>query len=491
VLEPPATTGGVSGSWLTPYMTRMRYLPYLASMLPLVCPVLCSAEAQTAVLDPKKAAEVVVVSAVPAAAAAIAPVAAPAPEATSTSESVVSTAPVQSDAQQALRDEIARMNLEKEQINATIALSLAKLDKELADKRASTERVEAQTAELRAQQELTDLKNKVAADAELAALKRRFERATLESNIAKAETDAEAAAIRRVENTAKLETAKLTSTMELEQKQAEARTYAMTDPAALSEPLQGRRLVISDRRVALNGPITMDTADQVVARISYYNNKDRKLPIFLVIDDSPGGSVMAGYKILKTMQGSEAPVYVVVKSFAASMAACLTTLAEKSFAYPNAVIMHHQISAFSGGNLTQQQEWVKEMQEWWRRLADPVAQKMGITRDEFIKQMYAHASTGDWNEFADRAKELKWVDEVVDEIEETAMLRDPDARNATPHVVAGSAQQAASGGVSGFSSRPMLSEELDEKGHPCMMLPRINPRDCYWIYNPDGYFRAR
>ena len=189
--------------------------------------------------------------------------------------------------------------------------------------------------------------------------------------------------------------------------------------------------MISDRRVALNGPITMDTADQIIARISYYNNKDRTLPIFLVIDDSPGGSVMAGYKILKTMQGSEAPVYVVVKSFAASMAACLTTLAKKSFAYPNAVIMHHQISAFGGGNLTQQQEWVKEMEEWWRRLADPVAAKMGITREEFIKQMYAHASTGDWNEFADKAQKLKWVDVIVDEIDETAMVRDPEARHAS------------------------------------------------------------
>src|SRR5439155_12788338 len=169
--------------------------------------------------------------------------------------------------------------------------------------------------------------------------------------------------------------------------------------------------------------ISTEAADKICARINYYNNRERSLPIFLVIDDSPGGSVMAGYKILKAMEGSEAPVYVVVKSFAASMAACLTTLAKKSFAYPNAVILHHQMSAFSGGNLTQQQEWIKEMEEWWRRLADPVAAKMGIGREEFVKQMYAHSSGGDWNEFADNAKKLKWVDQIVDEIEETAMVR--------------------------------------------------------------------
>jgi ATP-dependent Clp protease protease subunit len=391
------------------------------------------------------------------------------------------------DSLRSIRDEIDRMDLEKEQIDAGLALSRAKLDKELAETRANAERLQAQAAELRAQQDLADIKSKTSLEAELKVMKQKLERVTLESNIAKAETDTEASEIRRVENSVKRETVKLAGGMELQQKQAEARTYAMSDPSALAEPLQGRRLVISDRRVALNGPITMDTADQIIARISYYNNKDHTLPIFLIIDDSPGGSVMAGYKILKTMQGSEAPVYVVVKSFAASMAACLTTLAKKSFAYPNAVILHHQISAFGGGNLTQQQEWVKEMEEWWKRLADPVAAKMGISREEFIKQMYAHASTGDWNEFADQAQKLKWVDVIVDEIDETAMVRDPEARSSSSNMVAGS---PVSGDAS-LSSKPPMMEQVDEKGRPCMSLPRLNPLDCYWIYNPDGYFRVR
>jgi ATP-dependent Clp protease protease subunit len=387
-----------------------------------------------------------------------------------------------------IQDEIDLLTLEKNKLNASMALTQAKLDKELAESRAKAERLQTEAAELRAQQELNDLKNKVALDGELASLKKEYERVTLQSNIVKAQTETESAEIRRLENAIRRETVKLTSAMELHQKQAEARTYAMADPSTLTEPLQGNKLVISDRRVALNGPITMQSADQIIARISYYNNKDHTLPIFLVIDDSPGGSVMAGYKILKTMQGSQAPVYVVVKSFAASMAACLTTLAKKSFAYPNAVIMHHQISAFGGGNLTQQQEWVKEMEEWWRRLADPVAAKMGITRDEFIKQMYAHASTGDWNEFGDKAKELKWVDVIVDEIDETAMVRDPLVRTGTSTLVAGTSAPAEENSL---SSTPTLMEQLDEKGRPCMGLPRVNPLDCYWIYNPDGYYRVR
>ena len=36
---------------------------------------------------------------------------------------------------------------------------------------------------------------------------------------------------------------------------------------------------------------------------------------------------------------------------------------------------------------------------------------------------------------------------------------------------------------------PVLTETLDEKGHPFMFLPRPNPKDVYYLYNPDGYYR--
>ena len=360
-----------------------------------------------------------------------------------------------------------------------MALAQAKLDKELSENKANVTKLQSQLAELKASQDLVDYQTKIAQEKEVAELKKTLERALLESNLAKAVSDKETMDLIHAQSASKREFTTLTTQMELELKQAESRTYATHDPVYLKEPLQGKKLVISDRRIPLNGIITNATADQITDKINYFNNRDKEMPIFLIIDDSPGGSVMAGYKILKAMQGSDAPVYVVVKSFAASMAACIATLAQKSYAYPNAVILHHQISAFSGGNLTQQHEWVKEMEEWWKRLADPIAQKMGITRDDFIKQMYAHTSTGDWNEFGDNAVKLKWVDTIVDEIQETSTVRLVDA---TP---AGNPMRSPIPSP-GHES---LKEERDEKGRLSMTLPRLNPMDCYWIYNPDGFFR--
>ena len=259
--------------------------------------------------------------------------------------------------------------------------------------------------------------------------------------------------------------------------------YANAKPRYLDNPLEkDGTLVVSDRRIPFNGPVTGALADRVTTRINYFNNKDPKKPIFIVIDDSPGGSVMAGYRILKAMEGSDAPVYVVVKSFAASMAATITTLAEKSFVYPNAIILHHQISQsfmFTSMNLTEQKENFEDLKKWWARLADPIAQKMGITSDEFIEMMYKKTVSGDWTEFGDNAVKLKWADHVVNRVHETALLKNPDAKKEAATTTRSSA--IANG----------ATPAVDDEGNPYMILPRRNPKDVYLMHNPDGFYRFK
>lgn len=249
-----------------------------------------------------------------------------------------------------------------------------------------------------------------------------IEKLTRESEIARLRSEKVAAELKTVQGEATLKVTRLQSEIEAIETEGKRETYADADPVYLENPLRKDNvLVISDRRIPLNGMIVPATADFVTSRIDFWNNRDSKLPIFIVIDDCPGGSVMAGYRILKAMESSSAPIHVVVKSFAASMAACITTLAEESYAYPNAIILHHQISAMLGFtrlNLTQQKEFYNESQRWWERLAEPVAKKMGVTTDKFIEEMYARSSSGDWSEFGKEAKELKWVNHIVDGIVE-------------------------------------------------------------------------
>lgn len=402
------------------------------------------------------------------------------------------TAAAPADDIEALQKETALLNAKKERITAEIELHKAELDQKLADQKLALAKIQAEIEAIKTRFELEEIERKAAADPALAEIKARSERLMLEAAIAKNESDIEGYRMRQEENVIRQKTSALAIQMELQEKEEQARAYAVQkQPAYLKDPYIDGKLVISDRRIPLNGVVSSKTADEITERINYFNNRDTEAPIFIVIDDCPGGSVMAGYKILKAMHGSDAPVFVVVKSFAASLAACLTTCAERSFAYPNAIIMHHQLAVISGGNLTQHREMVSELEKWWVRLATPIAEKMGITLEEFIQRMYAESSTGDWNEFADDAQKLGWVDTIVEDIEETSLLRHPDSvqpkSSSTRTITTGSPGL----GTDVAQDHHDLILGQDDRGRPVALLPRLNPLDAYWLYNPDGYYQLR
>jgi len=241
----------------------------------------------------------------------------------------------------------------------------------------------------------------------------------------------------------------------------------------LKNPFVDGYLVVSDRKIALEEVIFSGTAEYITERINYFNNKNTEYPIFIIIDRCYGGSVMEGSKILEAMQNSQAPVYVVVKSLAASMAAIITSLAERSFAYPNAIIVHHQMMSFMFGNRTQIEEELEIGKEWTKRIMSPVAKKMGITMDEFVEKMYASSSSGNWREFGDNAIKIKWVDTIIKDIRDVSFNRRPtDMENNEDDIFI-------------FAKE----EKVDSQGNHYVELPRLTPLDVYYLYNPYNYFR--
>ena len=238
-------------------------------------------------------------------------------------------------------------------------------------------------------------------------------------------------------------------------------------------------LKITDRRIELNGPLIYGTGEYVTERIHFFNNMSHEFPIFLVINYSPGGSVMEGYRILKAMEASEAPIYVVVKSFAASMAAVIATMGDQSFAYQNAIILHHQPSSWNIGNLREQIEYVEIFQEWAKRLHGPVAEKMGVSLEVFYNQMYEKSSTGDWQEFADQAILVKWIDHVVDQIQEQGIIKEPQSK---------SPYQLLQHRAYTKMTNKTTSESHLEKQTDVIKLPQLKPFDMYMLYNQDERF---
>jgi ATP-dependent Clp protease, protease subunit len=384
--------------------------------------------------------------------------------------------------QKALMKEVDRMRAEKARLDAQVALAEAKRVEELAPVNAETQKLAAERALRLA---------KAAAEAAVLEDERaKLERQTaLESARSAARLSERNNKIRELEAEAKqlqLESANTVARLSNEiaryQKEEEARKVAIkAKPKYLKEPLVDGTLYISDRRIAFNGAVTEQLADYVSQRINFYNNQSSEYPIFIVVDNSPGGSVAAGYQIQKAMAGSKAPVYVVVKGFAASMTAVIATLAERSYCYPNTIILHHQVSNTLRGNMTVLKEQIDFTNRWFERFGTPVAKKMGLTLPEFVKQMYANDSTGDWQAFGEKAHELKWIDQVVERIEETAILDLlPPVSNNTPAIHPPMSE------ISGVATK------TDEKGRIYFELPPLsNPFDAWWLYDPQGLFRAR
>jgi len=393
-----------------------------------------------------------------------------------------------------LENSLSAAKLERSLSNMLDRKSRLEVENALADLdfKAAIRILQQQAEKLSVQLDILSLSNKIeetmkssAHNREISDLKEQLEKLRLENEIASAEYENRNKAMSQREHEIRfrqtelqLELAessavlsRLSDNIAIREKTDQWLARVNKEAAYLNQPLSNGILTISDRRITLNGVIGEAAADNISKRIDYFNNQNREYPIFIVIDRSPGGSVMAGYKILKAMEGSYAPVYVVVKSYAASMAAAITTLAKKSYAYPNAIILHHQILAFGYGNLTEQKEMLKDLEEWWKRLAKPISEKMGISLDEFISRMYKNRSSGDWREFADQAKTIRWVDEVVTSIREESYIKNPDLDKTeeTPN-------------------NP-LQEFIDSDSRRYVLLPRLDPVDCYYLYNPDNYYR--
>lgn len=385
-------------------------------------------------------------------------------------------------ANQAMKAENERIGLELARAQALEKQKLAKIEAEknrlAAERLLQDERVKAKLSELEQARNELALRNLQLAEQsktkelELKALQTDFQTKAIELDLQNKELLTKKVAMES-------ELVALNVEIEKRNKQQTIADQVGVLPPYPEEPFSEGVLTISDRRIPMNEPIIRGTANYVTERIHFYNNQSKTAPIFIVIDSCPGGSVMEGYRILKAMEGSEAPIHVLVKSFAASMAAVITSMADHSYAYPNAIILHHQPSGGSYGNVTQQGEQYEVMQEWARRLHKPVADKIGIGMDEFYQQMYENNSDGDWMEFADVANSLKWVDHVVSDVREEGILKRPTSEAPRPWYFF-----FASDG-----DEKRMAMEKDKQGFPDkQILPQLQPFDFYFIHNPTGYY---
>ena len=111
--------------------------------------------------------------------------------------------------------------------------------------------------------------------------------------------------------------------------------------------------LLKDRIIILNGEITDNSSNIVVAQLLYLdslNNDDISLYI-----NSPGGSITAGMAIFDTMNFIKSDISTICVGMAASMAAFLLSSGERGKRYilPNAEVMIHQPLGGAQGQATE------------------------------------------------------------------------------------------------------------------------------------------
>ena len=130
--------------------------------------------------------------------------------------------------------------------------------------------------------------------------------------------------------------------------------------------------LLRDRIIFVDGEITDQVADLVVAELIFLESENPKKDVSLYIN-SPGGSVTAGLAIYDTMQFIKCDVSTICIGMAASMGAVLLAAGAKGkrLALPNAEIMIHQPSGGTKGQASDiqiQAEWMLRTREKLNRI---------------------------------------------------------------------------------------------------------------------------
>lgn len=170
---------------------------------------------------------------------------------------------------------------------------------------------------------------------------------------------------------------------------------------------------LQNRRLFLSGEISMFSVEEVVKHILRYNiddtgiDVDKRKPIILYLS-SNGGEVYAGFELIDVIASSKTPVYTVNMGYQFSMGFLIGLAGHKRFATTNAKYLWHDgISGTMNSSAK-----VRDEIEFQTRNEERIKQFV-LDHTKISKELYDSKFRVEWYMFADEAKELGVVDEIV------------------------------------------------------------------------------
>ncbi|HEV7301412.1 MAG TPA: ATP-dependent Clp protease proteolytic subunit [Tepidisphaeraceae bacterium] len=170
--------------------------------------------------------------------------------------------------------------------------------------------------------------------------------------------------------------------------------------------------LLKDRIIMMNGPVTDDSANAVIAQMLFLSNDDPKTDIQLYVN-SPGGSVSAGFGIVDTMQFLRCDVATTCIGMAASMGSVLLAAGTKGkrSVLKNSQVMLHQplIGGVMQGPATDLGIEAAHM----LRLRDRLYKMMSDYTGKTTEQIHRDFDRNKWL-FAEEAVEYGCADRILD-----------------------------------------------------------------------------
>lgn len=169
--------------------------------------------------------------------------------------------------------------------------------------------------------------------------------------------------------------------------------------------------ILDSRRIFISDAIDSELASSVIRKLWYLELNDPGKPILLVIN-SPGGSIDAGFAIWDQFKLVTSPVTTLVTGLAASMGSVLALVAEpkKRFATPQSRFMIHQprLSGVIQGQATDLDIQAREILKTHEILIDLYQEATGKDRETIYKAI----DRDSWLS-AEEAKEFGLISKVV------------------------------------------------------------------------------
>ncbi len=166
--------------------------------------------------------------------------------------------------------------------------------------------------------------------------------------------------------------------------------------------------LLKDRIIILNGEITDESANAVVAQILYLDSLNHNdISIYI---NSPGGAITAGMAIYDTMNFVKSDISTICIGMCASMAAFLLSSGtrNKRYSLPNGEVMIHQPLGGAQGQATE----IKIAAERILKLKEKLNKILSKNTNQDIKKIEQDTER-DYFMSADEALEYGIIDKIL------------------------------------------------------------------------------